>query len=149
MATSRVLTAIVARGLSETHASVTTPQLRVLVMLSSRGSLNLTAVAEGLGVNASNASRTCDRLVSAGLVARREDPHDRRHVVLRLRARGAAMVEKLMSDRRDVFARIAEHMTPPDRRRLARGLASFLAATQEITDPDGLTDEGHLLRWVN
>ena len=50
--------------------TVSVPQMRVLVLLWTGEPLNLSAVAEGLGVNASNASRTCDRLVAAGLVER-------------------------------------------------------------------------------
>src|SRR5574339_337509 len=78
--TTRVLTAVLASSLANLAQTVTLPQWRVLVMISTRGALNLSAVAEGLGVNASNASRACDRLVATGMLARDEDPRDRRHV---------------------------------------------------------------------
>ena len=66
MLATRALVAISARSLAAVDDVVTTPQLRVLVMIASRGQLNLGAVARGLGVHPSNATRACDRLVGAG-----------------------------------------------------------------------------------
>ena len=68
MLASRAVAAAMVRSLESVDASVSVPQMRVLVLLWTGEPLNLSAVAEGLGVNASNASRTCDRLVAAGLV---------------------------------------------------------------------------------
>lgn len=149
MATSKVLTAVVSRSLGAAGASVTTPQLRVLVMLSSQGPLNLTAVAQALGVNASNASRTCDQLVAGRLVIRREDAEDRRSIVLRLSKSGAALVEQLMSYREAVFARIAEGMSAKERAALATGLGAFLRVAEALSAADGPASEvDHPLRWL-
>lgn len=149
MATSKVLTAVVSRSLATTGSSVTTPQLRVLVMLSSHGPVNLTAVALALGVNASNASRTCDQLVTGRLVVRREDPDDRRHIVLTLSPSGAALVEKLMAHRRTLFTAIVDCMGSKDRASLVRGLEAFLRAADTLSAADDVTDEsGHLLSWL-
>jgi DNA-binding MarR family transcriptional regulator len=67
---------------------VTLGQLRVLALLEDAGPMNLSAVAQGLAVDPSSASRTCDRLVRRGLVDRREDPGDRRNVVLTVTVAG-------------------------------------------------------------
>lgn len=75
---SRVLVAVVAASLAQVEEVVSLPQLRVLVMVSSRGPLNVGAVAAGLGVHRSNATRACDWLVAQGLLDRRELPTDRR-----------------------------------------------------------------------
>ena len=48
MAVSRTMTALVARTLSEVADQITVPQLRVLVLLSSRGPLNITTIAQHL-----------------------------------------------------------------------------------------------------
>jgi DNA-binding MarR family transcriptional regulator len=82
MLAARVLVGVSAQSVAALDDTVTLPQLRVLVMVSSRGQLNLGAVAAGLGVHASNATRTVDRLVVAGLISRSEDPTDRRHLAL-------------------------------------------------------------------
>src|SRR4051812_19147712 len=89
MAVSRTMTAIVARTLSEVADELTVPQLRVLVLLNSRGPMNLTTIAQHLDVNASNASRTCDQLVTAGRISRQPDQDDRRSAVLHLTDEGS------------------------------------------------------------
>ena len=65
MFASRAIAAAMVRALESVDARVSVTQMRVLVLLWTGEPFNLSAVAEGLGVNASNASRTCDRLVSA------------------------------------------------------------------------------------
>ncbi|HKV22888.1 MAG TPA: MarR family transcriptional regulator [Mycobacterium sp.] len=51
--------------------------------------MNLAAVADDLNVNPSNASRTCDKLIRAGLLDRDVSELDRRHIDLSLTAAGA------------------------------------------------------------
>ena len=149
MSASKVITAAVALSLASVDSSVTLPQLRVLVMLSSRGPLNLTAVAEGLGVNASNASRACDRLVAAGLVTRREDPSDRRQVSLSLTRQGTRTIDAVLRHRRTVLGQVVSRMSPADQRRLAEGLQAFNDTAAGLSDVGELSDgEGHLLRWL-
>lgn len=149
MATSKVLTAVVSRSLNAAGSAVTIPQLRILVMLSSQGPLNLTAVAQALGVNASNASRTCDQLVTGGLVLRSADTEDRRNIVLRLSISGTALVEQLMSYREAVLGEIAEGMKPKERVALASGLGAFLRAAEALSaDEAPEDDEDHPLRWL-
>lgn len=154
---SRLLTAVVARSLARVETTVTTPQLRVLVLLGSRGAVNLSAVAQGLGVNPSNASRTCEQLVMAGLVSRQEDPVDRRHVVLGLTDTGEALVQASMDHRRAVFERLVRAMPPEDRAQLERGLDSLLATAADQSHPDevstgesldGDEETDRLLRWL-
>ena len=70
----RALVAVAAASIAAVDDVVTVPQLRVLVMLHTRGPMNLAAVAAVLEINPSNASRTCDRLSKAGLLDRRDPP---------------------------------------------------------------------------
>jgi DNA-binding MarR family transcriptional regulator len=86
MAAARALVGISAASIADVDKIVTVPQLRVLMMIATRGPMNLGSVADGLGVSAPNASRICDRLLRAGLLNRREDPADRRSVALSLTA---------------------------------------------------------------
>jgi DNA-binding MarR family transcriptional regulator len=151
MRTSKVVTAAIAHSLAAADATVTLPQLRVLVMVHDVGPMNMSGVAEGLGVNPSNASRTCDRLVRNGLLDRREDPDDRRNVALTLTPAGGRLVRSMLGQRRAVFAQVVEQMDPDSRARLAEGLRSFNDAARGLSvDGAGLTDgEGHLLRWLS
>src|SRR5689334_7316174 len=64
---SAVITAVVIRSLNAVTPHLTVTQVRVMVIVAGLGTANVNAVAAGLGANASNASRSCDRLVRAGL----------------------------------------------------------------------------------
>jgi len=150
MLASRAVTAAVVRSLESMDATMSVPQMRVLVLLWSGEPLNLSAVAEGLGVNASNASRTCDQLVASGFVHRGEGAHDRRQVALTLTARGRGFVERLMGRRERELAAIVTLMSPADREHLMAALAPFNEAASSDLWPrgrDGVTRDPRLLEW--
>jgi len=134
MLATRVLVAVSARSIAAIEDQVTLPQFRVLVMIASRGPLNLRSVADGLGVHPSNTTRTCDRLVAAGLLTRRDDPADRRNLVLELTGAGHQLVADVTRDRRDTIAAVLTGMHPASRDMLAAALTAFAAAGNE-TDP--------------
>ena len=149
MAASKVLTAVVARSLIGLAPEVSLAQLRTLVMISTHGAMNLTAVAEGLGVNPSNASRTCDRLVRDGLLDRREDTADRRSIQLSLTRQGQKVVEKLFAKRRAMLEQIVSTMSHAQQRQLSSSLQAFVDAAAKGSEKGDLSDaEGHLLRWL-
>ncbi|WP_435769502.1 MarR family winged helix-turn-helix transcriptional regulator [Nocardioides sp. SYSU DS0651] len=149
LAVSRTMTAIVARTLSDLEDDITVPQLRVLVLLSSRGPLNLSAVAEQLGVNPSNASRTCERLVLGGRIRRGEDAGDRRNVVLSLTAEGERLVDGLMLARRRIIDDLVRRMSADEQDLLERGLVAFSRAVSAapVEDTTGLADE-RIIPWL-
>lgn len=74
-------------------ASVTMAQMRVLMLLSALGEIRMSEAATSLGVSQSTASGLVDRLVESGLVARHNDAHDRRQVLVSLTANGAAFLD--------------------------------------------------------
>lgn len=149
MPVSRTMTAIVARTLADVAQEITVPQLRVLVLLSTRGPMNLSTIARHLDVNPSNASRTCDQLVAMGRIARGGDDTDRRNVVLELTAAGTRLVASLMAARRGLIDQVVARMAAEDQRALARGLEAFTAAVA-AAPPDeaiGLPD-GRIIPWL-
>lgn len=151
MTTSRIITAAVVRSLTGVDPQLSMPQLRVLVMVSGAGGMTVNAVAAGLGVNASNASRTCERLVASGLLRRHEDAADRRRVVLRLSPRGRRIVDAVMDRRRAELTAVVDHLPAADQRRLAEALAAFNAAATQVApeacSPDSV--DQHLLAWLD
>jgi DNA-binding MarR family transcriptional regulator len=150
MVTSKVVSAAIAHSLEVADASVTLPQLRVLVMVHDGGPMNMSAVADGLGVDPSNASRTCDRLVKSGLLDRREDPDDRRHVALTLTPAGGRLLHSMLGQRRAVFAQVVDRMTARQRTQLAAGLRAFNDAARELSvgGAEPADGEAALLRWL-
>lgn len=135
MRAAQVLVAVVARSVAEVEDVVTLPQLRVLVMVASQGSMNLTAVADGLGVHPSNATRTCDRLVVAGLLDRRDSPGDRRQLELTLTREGERLLGSVLEHRRDAIAATVARMPAAQRRQLADVLDAFADASDEVFNP--------------
>ena len=126
---SRVLVGVSARSLAGVE-DITLTQFRTLVVLAGQGEINLNRLAEALAVQASTAMRTIDRLVSAGLVTRTENPTSRREVVLDLTDEGARVVREVTERRRAEIAGILARM--PARRR-----ADLVAAFQSFTEAAG------------
>jgi DNA-binding MarR family transcriptional regulator len=128
---SRALVGIAAASIASVDANVTVPQWRVLVMVDTSGPLNLAAVAAGLDVNPSNASRICDRLIKAGWLDRQESPIDRRNITLSLTAAGRRLVTKVVRHRRRAITKVLRDMTPKDRELLATAFERFTVAAGE------------------
>jgi len=136
LAASRVLIGVAARSLAAVEDTVTLTPVRALVIIASRGPLHLTALADDMGVHPSNATRTCDRLVAAGLLDRRDNPADRRHLLLTLTDAGRELVDAVMDRRRAAIGQILRAMPAADRAELATVLTRFAAAGGEPQDTD-------------
>ncbi len=149
MVTSRTINAVIVRSLAAVDATVSVPQLRVLVILSVHDRLNLSGVADRLGVNASNASRTCDQLVKRGLVDRQEDPHDRRNLSLALARPGRRLLEDVMRRREVILTELVAAMPAQDQRDLMTALEKFNAAADQLASAATEGEDTHLLtRWL-
>lgn len=131
MLAARALVAVIARSVAEVEATVTVPQLRILVLVATRDQVNLGSVAAELGVHPSNASRACDRLVEAGLLRRRDSTTDRRNLVLELSPQGEELVASVIENRRAAMQAILSRMSTQDRTGLAPALRAFAAAAGE------------------
>ncbi|MGP9503928.1 MarR family winged helix-turn-helix transcriptional regulator [Specibacter sp. AOP5-B1-6] len=136
MRAARVFMAVVAQSVAEVEDRVTSPQLRVLVFIDTHGPQNLGAVAADLGVHPSNATRTCERLVAAGLLDRRDNPEDRRYLLLALSREGRSLVDQLMEHRRASIAAVLERMPAELRRGMGPVLDAFAHAAGEVTEAE-------------
>lgn len=135
MRASRVLVGIVARSLAELDGIVSVPQFRTLVLLAGSGQMNLKEVADQLAVHPSNATRVVDKLVTSGLVTRKEAARDRRYVSLDLTAEGHRLVDQVMTHRRDALRQVLATMTPAQQRALTTTLEAFADAAGESGAP--------------
>lgn len=73
---------------------ITMQQAKAIHVIASEPGIGVSALAARLRVGASTASGSLDRLVEMGLVDRRHDEQDRRHVVLTLTPEGSAIIER-------------------------------------------------------
>lgn len=128
----RVFVASAVASMGELDERVTLPQLRVLVMIATQGPQNIAAVAAGLMVNPSNASRTCDRLVRARLLNRQEKPADRRNMTLSLTLRGHELVDAITGYRRGAIEQVLGTMTAAQRRAVTAALGTFVQAASQL-----------------
>ena len=131
LAASRVLVGIAAQALAPTAEVLSVAQLRALMILATRGPMTLTTLAADMAIHPSNATRACDRLVAAGLLGRRDNPADRRHLRLELTTAGRTLIDDVVARRRDAIARILTRMTTAHRQALTQALAHFAAAGGE------------------
>lgn len=129
---AQALVGVTAQSVAEVEEVVTLPQLRVLMLVASRGALNLNALAQAMGVHPSNATRACDRLVAAGLLRRRESSVDRRNLVLSLTDSGQQLVDAMVQSRRRAIAGVLEQVPPARRRALAAAMRTFGLAAGEV-----------------
>ncbi|WP_233265567.1 MarR family winged helix-turn-helix transcriptional regulator [Leifsonia sp. AG29] len=132
-----VLLRVAARSVQHVEDIVTSPQLRVLMLIELSGPQTLGGVAAELGVHASNATRTCEKLVQARLITRREDATDRRFVRLELTRKGRQLVERVIAERREAMADILRRVPAADRDTVARGFRLFADAAGVDPSRDG------------
>jgi DNA-binding MarR family transcriptional regulator len=131
MLAAQALVGVTAQSVAEVEDLVTLPQLRVLVLVASRGALNLNALALAMGIHPSNATRACDRLVAAGLLRRGESSVDRRNLVLSLTDDGRQLVDAMVQSRRRAVAGVLERVPPTRRRALVAAMRTFGVAAGE------------------
>ena len=131
MAASRVFMAVIAESMEDVESTVSPMQFRTLVIVGARGPLNVTSLADLLGVHASNATRVCDRLVRGGLLARTQSDLDRRNLELTLTADGANLVNGVMNRRRAALTRVLSKMATPKRLQFIDALRAFDDAAGE------------------
>ena len=67
---------------------LTTPQLKVVLLLFVNGPTRMSVIASALGVSLATATGVVDRLVEREMVLRESDPDDRRVVLCRLSQKG-------------------------------------------------------------
>lgn len=76
------------------EVAVTMSQAKVLYLIATAQGMRMSALAVLLGVSISTTSGLVDRLVDHGLLARHDDPADRRQVVVTITPTGSAILER-------------------------------------------------------
>jgi DNA-binding MarR family transcriptional regulator len=73
-------------------SNLTVAQLRVMLFLRTKGPSRMGAIAADIGTTLPTVTGTVDNLVKKELVARRDDPEDRRIVICELTPQGADLM---------------------------------------------------------
>ena len=96
-------------------------QLRAIYFLRDEEEASVGRLAELFGIGLPGASLLADRLVRAGYVERREDPADRRRVLLSLTRVGLRLVTDLREGSHSLLRRWMSSLSEEDLGALARG----------------------------
>lgn len=116
---------------------LTFTQLRALSVVGRRQSLRVSDLAAELGVGLGAASALVERMARHALVARREDPNDRRSVLLELTPRARRLLDRMERGTTDHFGRLIRRMTPAERDALATTLRAFVRLSAEYSPSKG------------
>ena len=117
------------------ESGLTFTQMKVLMTLVGAGEQapGLKPVAEGLGLSLPSVSRAVDGLVKRKLIARAEDPADRRQRLLTVTEEGDRLAGRIMAARLEGLGRFAASLNEDERERLDAAL-ELLLERDEIAD---------------
>jgi DNA-binding MarR family transcriptional regulator len=94
---------------------VTMSQAKILMLLANEAELHMSDLVRRLGISLSTLSGHVDRLVEQGFVVRRDDPADRRHVLVAATPAALELVERFHELNTAQLRRLLEHMTRDER----------------------------------
>jgi DNA-binding MarR family transcriptional regulator len=117
--------------------SLTLAQLKTIYVVATAGPMPMGSLADRLGTRLSTTSGAVDRLVRDGLLHRREDPGDRRIVLVEATPAALEQIERMSELGRSRFRELLSHL-PSDEdvrtvERAMRILADALARLYEET----------------
>ncbi|KAA0940595.1 MarR family transcriptional regulator [Streptomyces apricus] len=104
---------------------MSTRQLLALQTVHRLPELNLTTLAEHLGIALPTASRLCDRLEAAGLLQRTVQPFNRREVQLLVTQQGRRLLADVTARRTSRLTGVLDAMAQGERDSLRHGLHAF------------------------
>ncbi|MDX3106108.1 MarR family winged helix-turn-helix transcriptional regulator [Nonomuraea angiospora] len=111
--------------------SLSVTRLRVLLAVDRHGPMNLSSLAERLGMSLSAAGRVVDRLAEAGLLSREPAPHSRREIRIQVTPEGCEVLERLRAVRRRRIGQALDRLEPADRATLFRMLLQLTNAADQ------------------
>ncbi len=118
------------------EVGISMPQAKTLYLIASAGELHMSELVARLGVSLSTVSGLVDRLVDAGWAARRDDPADRRQVMVAITPAGAEFLDRFREIGSHQFRRLLERLDEPELGSVARGLAALRRAADALAAED-------------
>ncbi len=129
--------------LADSHApefleiAVTMPQAKLLYLLGAAGELHMSSLVHRLGVSLSTISGLVDRVVDQGLATRREDPIDRRQVVVGLTPAGRDFIDRFRELNARQMRELLERVGDRDLAIVRDALAALAAAAAQLANSGG------------
>lgn len=118
---------------SQGEPSLSVSQLRTLFFLNCYPGMDLSSVADHLGVTRPTASVIVNRLVQQGLVNRTEHPQERRCVVLTLTRTGSQRLRYVREAVCSLMANIFANRPPEELHKIEEGIALLGKVFKEVS----------------
>ena len=119
--------------------ALTIPQFRALQFVEKNTGANLSATADFLGLTLPSTSKLMDQLVRRGMVARDDAADDRRHMTLRMTAKGDALLKSALASVRRHLAQMLGGLGSAELAALSDALGML---RESFHSPATLTGEG-------
>ena len=126
------------QSLADGHApefleiDITMPQAKLLYLLGAVGDLHMSDLVARLGVSLSTISGLVDRIVDHGLAHRREDPADRRQVVVGLTPAGRAFIDRFRELNADQMRNLLAFLDDAELASTRHALAALAGAAARL-----------------
>ena len=112
------------------NLDLTIGQLKSLFFIESEGATNARKLATALGVTPPDVTRIVDRLVEQELVSRRENPEDRRMLILQATEKGRVLLARLRENKPNHLSHILTFLSTEELVALAKGLTALVRAAE-------------------
>ena len=107
-------------------------EFRILEALLHKGPMPVNTIGPKVFLTPGSISVAVDRLLKRGLVTRTNSSEDRRVRVVDLTTSGRKLIEKVFAEHARQVDRLADVLSPKERRQIARGLKAFGKAAAHI-----------------
>jgi DNA-binding MarR family transcriptional regulator len=108
------------------------PQFGILMQLYYQRQCGLSDISNRMEITGAAASQLVDKLVQSGLIARAEDPNDRRAKQLTLSEKGRELIETGLAARHHWVEALVEYLEPAEIEKVAEGLTVLTGAVQQM-----------------
>ena len=117
------------------ESNLTMAQMKVLMLLGVVGEAHMSDMAGQLGVSVSTVSGLVDKLVEGGLVQRREDAADRRHVLVSMTVAGIEVIDRFQELGATRLRELLVQLDPDQLKTVRQAMDLLLAAASSAEEP--------------
>lgn len=116
-------------------------QLNTLMHIHFRGACGVSDIGSHLGVTNAAASQMIDRMVQQGMLARSEDPNDRRAKQIEVTEKGRKLIEEGIAARRRWMEDLTIALTPDEQDLIINSLNLLTRAARQIEPETSMVKE--------
>ena len=116
--------------------AITMPQAKTLYLIAAAGELHMAELVARLGVSLSTVSGLVERLVEAGWAMRRDDPADRRQVMVAITPDGIEFLDRFRELGSHQLRRLLDLLDDTDLAVVSRALEALGAAADRMVAAD-------------